>query len=142
MLKTKKTCLTYGCRNLHTNRSGFCDSCDAKRKAAWEEKAHRDRSALKRGYDAKWAKFAKAYLNEHPVCAKCGQPARVVDHILPARIMMDAFGEFDYDERYYQALCYRCNNLKGAYEDKEMVEKYLADKKFLSDQGGDAKNAH
>lgn len=135
MLKTKKTCLSYGCTNIHTNRSGYCDACEAQRKSKWESEAHRDRSATKRGYDAKWAKFARAYLQEHPRCAKCGKPARVVDHILPARIMMDAFGQFDYDERYYQALCFRCNNLKGAYEDKEAIKEYLQDKEFLETQG-------
>ena len=42
----------------------------------------------------------------------------------------------DYDdERYYQALCFRCNNLKGAYEDKEAIKEYLQDKEFLKNQG-------
>lgn len=135
MLKTKKTCITYGCRNIHTNRSGFCDVCEARRKAQWEREAHRDRSACKRGYDAEWTKFARTFLKAHPVCAMCGQPAKVVDHILPAKIMMDAFGKFDYDERYYQALCFKCNNRKGAREDKEMIDDYLKDKHFLQNQG-------
>ena len=47
-------------------------------------------SAAERGYDAKWRRARKRFLQRHPLCANCLSqgvltPATVVDHIVPHR---------------------------------------------------------
>lgn len=137
----KKACKTYGCRNLHTNPSGWCDECMKKYRAKHPEKYseeakakrlesqrrydERRGSASSRGYDAKWTAFAKGFLKAHPLCAICGEPAKVVDHKdITADMMMDAWGKFDYDESHYQPLCVKCNVRKGLTEDEKMRRDY------------------
>ena len=93
----KKRCKQYGCPNLHTNKNGYCDDCNrkwlAKHPEYQKEKAEREKErnripAHKRGYDARWHKFAKAYIQKHPICAICGQPAKVCDHKdIPADVL-------------------------------------------------------
>ncbi len=130
--KLKKRCKTWMCPNLHQNLNGYCDECNRKYAAAHPSKPDKDRpDATKRGYDYRWRKFRKDYLASHPICARCGKPAQVVDHIIPADVMMDAYGTFDYDPANYQALCYRCNNRKGKYEDKRFRDAYRANKEAL-----------
>lgn len=74
--------------------------------------------STRRGYSYEWKQFAKRYLLKHPTCARCGQPARVVDHkAMTAAQMIDQFGHFILDEDLYQPLCVRCNTRKGANED-------------------------
>lgn len=127
----KKRCKTYGCPNLHHNKSGYCDECETKWRAKHPRKDDRP-SAAARGYDARWAKFARDFLQRHPVCAMCGAPATCVDHRdMTADMMMDAWGAFDLDPSHYQALCNRCNASKGAREDKAMREAYLRDRQEL-----------
>lgn len=132
--RIKKRCKTVGCPNLHYNSNGYCDSCNAR----WREKHPRSSysdnrpSAAKRGYDNRWRNFAKQYLALHPVCSICGAEATCVDHKdIPADVMMDSYGKFDYDERHYQALCRKCNLLKGRTEDKRIRKGYQADKKWI-----------
>lgn len=148
----KKRCKTWRCPNLHTNRSGYCDACYAKWKAKHpeilteEQKAKRNESAhryderrgsaSKRGYDARWTKFSKEFLKKNPTCAICGRPAQVTDHkTIPAEVMMDAWGSFDYDEKNYQPLCIRCNNRKGLTDDEKAKLEYFDMKMRL--QGSD-----
>lgn len=138
----KKRCKQWGCPNLHTNKNGYCDSCNAKWRAKHpeyeKEKAKREKErtrtpAHKRGYDANWHKFAKAYIEKHPICVMCGAPARVCDHKdVPADVMLDALGSFDYDESHYQALCFRCNTKKSYREDKENRDNYFVAKNLLT----------
>ena len=124
----KKRCKTHGCRNFHHNESGYCDECTAKYLALHPKRGDNDRpSASKRGYGWKWQKFSKDFLKLHPTCAICGAPAKCVDHRdIPADVMMDAYGSFDYDPSHYQALCYKCNASKGKREDKHLKEKYYS----------------
>lgn len=140
-VKLKKRCKTWGCPNLHYNKSGYCDECTAKYRAThpsyYEEKRP---DAAKRGYNYRWYKFAKDYLREHPVCAICGKPAEVVDHKdVPADVMMDAYGQFDLDPAHYQALCRRCNAVKGVTYDRDARQMYHNDKEFLSQGEGSKK---
>jgi 5-methylcytosine-specific restriction endonuclease McrA len=135
----KKRCKTYRCSNLHTNASGYCDECQAKRSALYmhepvkqgEDISPRP-SAPERGYDHSWHKFAKDFLKGNPTCALCGKPAQCVDHkSIPAEIMMDLYGKFDLDPALYQPLCYSCNRRKQL-EDREKIAAYFADKARLS----------
>ena len=131
----KRNCKTFGCRNLHTNRSGYCNAC-MERYALLHPKAESEDkrpSAAERGYDGKWQRFAKFFLMANQTCAICGAPATCVDHKdMPADVMLEVYGgTFDYDESHYQALCSRCNARKGKTDDRKMRERYEADKARL-----------
>lgn len=143
----KMRCKTWRCPNLHTNKWGYCDACTEKYKEKHPELiygAHPNQeenyrrydqkrgSASKRGYDWQWIKFSKIFLIEHPTCAICGAPSKVTDHkVATAEMMMDAYGKFDYNPDNYQALCVRCNNMKGRTEDKAMNEQYFGAKERM-----------
>lgn len=145
-ITTRKRCKQYGCPNLHNNKNGYCDECNRKYRAKHpgiykedgsriykNEKPDNRPSSQSRGYTWKWRQFALKYLKSHPICARCGAPARVVDHKTDtARMMMDAYGEFDFNEDNYQPLCYRCNNIKGINEDREKDNDYFMFKSLLS----------
>ena len=122
----KKFCKTSGCKNLTSNRNGYCDYCNAKIQAAsryrrimtegtdLQEVQTKRPSASERGYNHEWAVFAKNFLLKHPTCARCGKPAQVVDHkTMTARRMIAEYGHFILDEDLYQPLCFKCNNLKA-----------------------------
>lgn len=132
----RKNCKTYGCRNLHTNKSGYCNDCMARYALLHpkEEKQEDRPSAVERGYGkGRWKRFAQSYLMAHPICAICGAPATCVDHKdMPADVMLEVYGGvFDYDEGHYQALCNSCNARKGKTEDKQKRAQYRADKEKL-----------
>jgi len=138
----RKRCKTFGCPNLHSNASGFCDVCQAKRASEYLHnpvkpyiRIESRPSASNRGYDHSWHKFASDFLSRNPVCVQCGKPAQCVDHkTIPAEIMMDMDGRFDLDSGKYQALCFSCNRRKAG-EDRRKVEKYFADKEKLAPGG-------
>ncbi len=70
-------------------------------------------SAESRGYDARWRKARKAFLQKHPLCVECYKagrltPATVVDHIVPHRGNQGLF----WDEGNWQALCKACHDRK------------------------------
>jgi 5-methylcytosine-specific restriction endonuclease McrA len=67
----------------HRIASGAACPCEAKRNSQRKAKNDQQRpSARARGYDTKWDKERKAFLELHPRCAKCSAPATVVDHII------------------------------------------------------------
>ena len=66
-----------------------------------------------RGYDARWRRARKAFLQRHPLCAECMKegkltPATVVDHIVPHRGDPRLF----WDEKNWQPLCKDCHDRK------------------------------
>lgn len=133
----KRKCMTYLCPNLHKNRSGYCDECERRKgighyrtgQAPGPKPYDGERpSAVERGYDHQWHKFSERFLRAHPVCAMCGAPAEVTDHIIPADVWMDVYGRFDYDEANYQPLCRKCNAIKGRTQDKAYRAGYRAEK--------------
>lgn len=140
-IEPPRRCKTPRCPNLHHNRNGYCDECNARRSASWRARRiavagtpmeRRDNpppgrrpSAHERGYTNEWTLFAKKFLARHPKCAICGKPAQVVDHkYRPAAIMLDMDGKFSTDPAEYQALCYSCNRRK-AKEDAEKTREYF-----------------
>jgi 5-methylcytosine-specific restriction enzyme A len=98
--KPRRMCTTPGCPNFAV-RFGVCAQCLAKRE--------RQRgSAASRGYDARWRKLRKAFLQANPWCVRCGAPATDVDHIIPR----SAGGTDDWSN--LQALCHACHSAKTA----------------------------
>lgn len=76
------------------------------------------RPAAKRGYNRRWQKVSKAYLQAHPLCVECMKNGRyvratVVDHIKPHRGDQRLF----WDEENWQALCKECHDRKTLTED-------------------------
>ncbi len=66
-----------------------------------------------RGYDARWRRARKAFLERHPLCAECQRegkltPATVVDHIVPHRGDQRLF----WDKTNWQPLCKDCHDKK------------------------------
>jgi 5-methylcytosine-specific restriction protein A len=91
---------------------------DAVLRDARRERDRQRGSPSQRGYDRRWAKAAKAYLNEHPLCVMCqGEgrvtPATLVDHIIPHGGDVDRF----WDDANWQPLCAMHHSRKTAKED-------------------------
>ena len=76
------------------------------------------RPAAKRGYNRRWQKARKSYLEAHPLCVECMKNGRyvratVVDHIVPHRGDQKLF----LDQSNWQALCKECHDRKTLTED-------------------------
>jgi 5-methylcytosine-specific restriction endonuclease McrA len=82
---------------------------DAERKARFDRKRP---NSSQRGYDREWEREAKAYLASHPYCARCGQPATVVMHIISIRKRPD----LRMDRSNWRPGCQRCNAIEAADE--------------------------
>ena len=67
-------------------------------------------SAYRRGYDTKWRKLSKWFLQHNPWCVVCGNPADHTDHILP--LSKGGSNEL----KNLQALCHRCHSKKTIKE--------------------------
>lgn len=63
-------------------------------------------TSRQRGYDGRWAKARFTYLAHHPLCAMCGDPATVVDHIVPHEGDQARF----WDVTNWQPLCKPCHD--------------------------------
>ena len=102
----KRPCRYPGCPNLCESGT-YCPEHSA-------ESPDRLRgSATERGYDAKWRRARKLFLQRHPLCANCLSqgivtPATVVDHIVPHRGDRALF----WDENNWQPLCKNCHDQK------------------------------
>ena len=76
------------------------------------------RPAAKRGYNRRWQKARKSYLEAHPLCVQCAKQgkyvrATVVDHIIPHRGDQKLF----WDQNNWQPLCKSCHDKKTLTED-------------------------
>jgi len=99
-------------------RAEVCSVCGPRRQVSGEEYDRRRGSAAVRGYDARWRRYAAAFLLRNPLCAthlESGRvvAAQVVDHKGPHRGDASLF----WDRANHQALCVRCHNAKTARED-------------------------
>lgn len=68
----------------------------------------------------RWTKESRLFREANPLCAKCWDnkkttPSEVTDHIIPVEI----HGDF-WDKTNWQALCRKCNIIKGN-EDKTQI---------------------
>lgn len=116
--KPKVPCKQPGCPNLIPAGRLYCEE---------HKKLHPEaiRSASARGYDRKWQKFSKKYLEQHPLCEEClrhgaATPATVVDHITPFR----GDKKLQYDPNNLQALCKSCHDKKTGTKDRNPTYHY------------------
>ena len=110
--KPKVPCRHPGCSALIPAGQKYCEQ----HKPLHPEEI---RSAAARGYDWKWRKMSKAFLEAHPLCVRCMQEGRyvkatVVDHIIPHRGDPELF----WDQSNWQSLCKRCHDRKTMTEDR------------------------
>lgn len=83
------------------------------------------KQAFSRGYNSKWQKARKKYLQTHPFCVRCYEEghlteATVVDHIVPHRGDRDLF----WDVSNWQSLCEHHHNVKTMTEDRDVEYKF------------------
>lgn len=111
--KPRVPCKHPGCAALVEPGTGYCD----KHRALHPEAV---RSARKAGYDKRWEKASKRYLQSHPLCVRCMAmdpprytKATVTDHIVPHRGDQKLF----WNESNWQALCKPCHDRKTLTED-------------------------
>jgi 5-methylcytosine-specific restriction protein A len=82
-------------------------------------------NSSKRGYNYKWRKLRKLFLQKNPLCHKCKQDgkyveATVVDHIEPHR----GDDKLMWDENNWQSLCKPCHDSKTGKYDSLKEYKY------------------
>ena len=111
-------CRHPGCPNLVPAGQKYCE----KHKALHPEEI---RSAAKRGYNARWRRESKKFLELHPLCQEClkegiATPATVVDHIVPHRGDPKLF----WDRSNWEALCKRHHDQKTRREDHNPTYHY------------------
>lgn len=74
-------------------------------------------------HTSRWTRESKAFRMANPVCAMCEAegiltPSEVTDHIIPVAVCDDFW-----DRDNWQALCRKCNHLKGQ-TDKKIIRNY------------------
>lgn len=102
-------CRSPGCGILIR---GHVPYCSQHRTAARQREDERRPSASARGYDVDWRRRRAAFLEEHPDCRVCAEPATEVDHIVPLRQ-----GGAD-DESNWQPLCKTHHSIKTGRHDR------------------------
>jgi 5-methylcytosine-specific restriction protein A len=108
-----KPCLHPGCNKL--TRETRCEE----HKQLVQRLADKKReTASERGYNSKWQKARKTFLQKNPLCAECDKSNRVtaatvVDHIKPHKGDQKLF----WNKSNWQPLCKRCHDRKTARED-------------------------
>ena len=105
----KKECRKVGCTVLTDNANGYCNEHQSELYRYDENRLN----SCQRGYDAKWRKYRRWFLERHPLCNICGAPATVVDHIIPHKGNKELF----WDTTNHQALCKHCHDVKTVRED-------------------------
>lgn len=116
--KPKVPCRHPGCPNLVPAGQKYCEEHKALHP---EEK----RSATARGYNARWRRESKKFLQLHPLCEEClkegkATTATVVDHIIPHRGDPELF----WDRSNWQALCKKCHDRKTRTRDETPTYRY------------------
>ena len=106
--KPPRACSHPGCPAVAT-KHGRCAEHQR------QEYALRD-SPSRRGYDRRWKKVRRMFLNEHPFCFDCGHFATEVHHATPKRN-----GGEDSAENL-TALCKSCHSRRTAAEREGGVE--------------------
>lgn len=118
--KALRFCAHPGCSELVT--SGYCEEHKAQKEEEIKaQDRERDRSratSAERGYDNKWRKARRVYLQMNPLCVECLKngvltPATVVDHIKPHKGNKELF----WDKSNWQSLCKKHHDIKTAKED-------------------------
>ena len=106
-------CSNNVCKNICHDL--YCDECRPKQR----KNLDRNRgTAHQRGYTSRWARYAKQYRIQNPLCVRCSSenelgPADVVDHIIPHNGDQELF----WDPKNHQSLCKPHHDVKTASED-------------------------
>lgn len=105
--KSLRYCKAPGCKNLV--ESGYCKD------HAIETEYPRLYPEHQKMYNARWRKYRRMYLNEHPLCINyevCHNEATVVDHI------KDHKGDYElfWNPDNHQQMCADCHNKKTGSE--------------------------
>lgn len=112
--KPKKPCAHPGCKNL-VQGERYC----LQHKKESQQRYDKERgTSAQRGYDARWRRESKLFLNEHPLCAECLKggnevPAVLVDHTEPHKGDPKIF----WDKSKWQGLCWCHHSVKTAQKD-------------------------
>lgn len=77
-----------------------------------KHKRQERKSSTARGYNYKWQKVSKLFLDENPLCKFCSDlgiitGAEVVDHIKPHKGNQELF----WNPKNWQGLCIPCHNI-------------------------------
>ena len=113
-----RPCHKPRCPNLTSRK--FCAVHEQRALELARERDRQRGSAHARGYNARWERERKAFLEAHPLCmceehqARDDAPAGdTVDHIIPHRGDPVLF----WDQRNWQTMTKRCHDRKTARED-------------------------
>ena len=112
-IKAKRPCNYPGCINLVTDTP----YCHEHSKPTQYNKDNRE-TATKRGYNTRWNKARKIFLDNNPLCKHCFEqgivePATDVDHIRPCTGDDPEF----WNQNNWQGLCHSCHSIKTAKHD-------------------------
>ena len=117
--KPLRPCKYPNCPHVTDDRSGYCPTHLKQERKQYDESRG---TAAQRGYDARWQKYRRMYLNTHPLCVECLvketpviREATVVDHVKPHKGDYKLF----WNPANHQALCKECHDIKTASEDGE-----------------------
>lgn len=113
-IRPGRSCGKPGCSRL-AFRGGYCDRHRKERQAQADQ--YRG-TAASRGYDRRWRKARKRYLEQHPLCVMCKAEGRtteatVVDHKIPHKGDKHLFWSVE----NWQPLCKKHHDQKTAAED-------------------------
>lgn len=137
--KSKRLCQHPGCPNLTTDRFCPAHAADEMLLAKQRERAEDRRrgTAAQRGYTARWARYAKAYLArpENKFCVLhlddgCAGVAQCVDHIVPPASPEDPLF---WEGGNHQPACIHCNSVKGR---KKIIGTYIYGEQSRGPGGG------
>jgi hypothetical protein len=122
-----RLCSGAGCGRALPEDQKYCDECRAEYPTTVDRAANDPIMAQYR--TARWQKFRKPVLINHPFCRDCPAPATVADHEIPARLILRVAREerwFPIDPwaGFYLAAnmvgrCSRCNTVKAQTEDQK-----------------------
>lgn len=112
--RPKSICRHQGCSEL-IDKPGYCLVHEKQFRKLMDA---RRGTAHERGYDSKWQKYSKWFLNqpENQFCViqlpGCTEFAKCVDHIKPC----DKDDPLFWDKSNHQPACIHCNSVKGRRE--------------------------
>lgn len=109
-IRAPSVCGHCGRTHFSGERCALIATRDRARKARHDE--HRP-NAWARGYTKEWERQRALFLASHPFCVVCGEPAVIVDHIIPHKGDDRLF----WDVANWQPLCAHHHN--SAKQSKE-----------------------
>ncbi len=110
--KPKHPCSFPRCPELVPAGERFCTKHKKQEQKRYDEQRG---TAAQRGYDTRWKKYRRWYLQRYPLCVnydECHNVATVVVH----RISLSKGGDF-WDSNNHQPICKSCHDRKTAKED-------------------------